>query len=263
MKTVSKIIEFPLTATTWINITITKKRMKNMRLSISKSGQVKVSIPNHTTYSYAYQFLVRKRSWIQSKLSKITSNLSKNSCNFVNNGNIFLLGHNFPLKVELSTKNKVIFNPTNLENSSSQNLNTIQTNDTNSQNTNYGFTIYIKENIDIQSIFIKWCKKYFLDFFTNRLNYFYSQMFKSNNPPTIKIKTMKSMWGNCNYVKKVITFNLYLSKAPINCIDYVIVHELAHLIHHNHSKQFHDLMTTLMPDWKERKKQLNNYSLNF
>ena len=88
-------------------------------------------------------------------------------------------------------------------------------------------------------------------------------MFKTNPPPTIKIKTMKSMWGNCNYVKRIVSLNIYLAKARIECIDYVITHELAHLIHHNHGKEFHSLMTTLMPDWKMRKKILKDYSLTF
>jgi len=245
MKTTSKIIEFPLTCTTSVDITITKKRMKNIRLSISKNGDVKVSIPYQTTYSYAYQFLVKKRDWINKQLVKIKSNLARDTSNFVNDGNIFILGNNYPLKIEISNKNKVIFNP----NISADNL---------------GFIIYVKDkNADVKSIFVKWCKKYFLDFFTNRLNYIYSQMFKNTTPPTIKIKAMKSMWGNCNFVKKIVTLNIYLAKTPIECIDYVIVHELAHLIHHNHSKEFHALMTKLMPDWALRKKQLNNYCLNF
>ena len=88
-------------------------------------------------------------------------------------------------------------------------------------------------------------------------------MFKSNPPPLVKIKTMKSMWGNCNFVKKIITLNLYLAKVPIECIDYVIVHELCHLIHHNHSKEFYKLITQIVPDWKVRKTNLNKYSLNF
>ena len=253
MKTSSKIIEFPLTCTTSANITITKKRMKNIRLSISKTGIIKVSIPYHTSYSYAYQFLVRKRDWISTQLNKIKTNLAKDSCNFYNGGNIFLLGHNYPLQVQIGAKNKVIFNNSSQQDNLSSN-----------SITPYVFTIYIKQaNIDIKSLFIKWCKKYFLDFFTNRLNYIYSQMFPNTTPPIIKVKTMQSMWGNCNFVKKIITLNLYLAKTPIECVDYVIVHELAHLIHHNHSKEFHDLMTTLLPDWKARKKRLNNYSLTF
>lgn len=245
MKNVSKIIQFPITLNQYIDITITKKHMKNIRLSISKAGKIKVSIPYTTTYSYAYQFLVRKRDWIYTQLNKISQNLAKDNCNFVNNGNIFILGNNYPLKVESSSKNQVIFDTIDNEYT--------------------GFTIYSKDlSIEyISNLFIKWCKKYFLNLFTNRLNYIYSQMFTTYTPPPIKIKAMKSMWGNCNYVKRIITLSLYLGKAPISCIDYVIVHELAHLIYHNHSKDFHNLLTKLMPDWKTRKKQLNNYSLKF
>lgn len=251
MKTVSKTIEFPISSTNQINVTITKKRMKNMRLSISKNGNVSVSIPYNTTYSYAYQFLVRKREWINSHLNKINLNLAKDTCNFVNDGNIFLLGTNYPLKVELGTKNIVIFNNSN--------------NLSNDLNNDYGFKILSKDIRPefIQQVFIRWCKKYFLDFFTNRLNYLHSQIFNNTTTPSLRIKTMKSMWGNCNFVKRIITLNLYLCKTPIECVDYVIVHELAHLVHHNHSKQFHSLMNTLMPDWKLRKKMLNNYSLKF
>ena len=81
--------------------------------------------------------------------------------------------------------------------------------------------------------------------------------------PLIQIRKMKTMWGNCNFVKNIVTLNLYLAKTPLVCIDYVIVHELAHLIHHNHSKEFHNLVTTILPDWKDRKKLLNTYSLAF
>jgi len=74
---------------------------------------------------------------------------------------------------------------------------------------------------------------------------------------------MKSMWGNCNFVKRIITLNLYLCKVPIQCVDYVIMHELCHLTYHNHSKQFYDYVSKFMPDWKERKQLLKNYSLEF
>ena len=239
MKTSSKIIEFPLTSSTKINVTATKKHMKNIKLTISKSGAVAVSLPSHVTYAYAYEFLVRKREWINTTLSKILLNLSKDICIFTNNGKIFMLGNAYPLTVEQSTKNKVIFDNQ--------------------------FTILAKntEPEYVKQIFIKWCKAYFMDMVSNRLKFIYHQMFTNSSLPEIKIKTMKSMWGNCNYVKHIIALNLYLVKTPIHCIDYVITHELAHLVHHNHGKEFHALLTALMPDWKVRKKQLNNYSLQF
>ena len=238
MKNSSKVVKFALASGKVADVVMTKKRMKNIRLSISSAGKISVSMPYYTSYAYAYEFLVRKREWLNTQLSK-SYNLKKDNCNFVDNGNIFLLGCNHPLKVQLCTKNKVFFDN--------------------------GFTIYAK-NLDeeyVRQVFLKWCKKYFLDFFTNRLNFIYNQMFKTSPPPVVKIKTMKSMWGNCNYVKRIVTLNLDLAKARIECIDYVITHELAHLIHHNHSKDFHALMTTLLPDWKTRKKMLKEYSLKF
>ena len=239
MKNPSKIVEFPLTATSKTSVTITKKRMRNIRLRISKTGKVTVSMPYYATYAYAYEFLVRKRDWIAAELNKINLNIKKNNCQFIDNGNIFLLGQSFPLKLQTSTKNKVVFDN--------------------------GFTILAKDANEeyVRAIFIKWCKKYFLDFFANRLKFIYSQIFKDTLYPAVKIKEMKSMWGNCNYVKRIVSLSLYLCKARVECIDYVITHELCHLVHHNHGRDFHNLMTTLMPDWKARKKMLNNYSLQF
>jgi predicted metal-dependent hydrolase len=247
MQTTSKLIKLPIGYNNSCNVTITKKRMKNMRLSITKMGEVKLSIPYYTTYDYAKQFLIRKYDWINEQLTKIRKNATNACCDFCDGGSIFLLGQSYPLKVEVASKTQIIFNPFK-----------------SSQTSDYGFIVYIKdENVDIKNIFINWCKKYFLDYCTKRSNYIYSQMFKNNNPPDIRIKQMKSMWGNCNFVKKIITFNLYLAKANPKCIDYVIVHELAHLAHHNHGKEFHALINTLLPDWKLRKKNLNAYSLGF
>ncbi|MBO5910299.1 MAG: M48 family metallopeptidase [Clostridia bacterium] len=238
MKSSSKVVKFPLASGKVADVTMTKKRMKNIRLSISSAGKINISMPHYTSYAYAYEFLVRKRDWINTQLTK-SYNLKVDNCNFCDNGNIFLLGNNYPLTLQLSTKNKVAFDN--------------------------AFTILTKDLSEeyVKFVFLKWCKKYFLDFFTNRLNFIYNQMFKTSFPPNVKIKTMKSMWGNCNYVKRIITLNLYLAKARIECIDYVITHELCHLIHHNHGKEFHNLMTTLLPDWKVRKKMLKSYSLNF
>lgn len=251
MKTSRKVIEFYLTSSQKIDVVITKKRMKNMRLSISKLGVVSVSIPHSTTYAYAYQFLMRKRDWIVDQLIKINANIKNNGCLFKDDGYIFLLGSKHNLNVCLDTKNKVC-------------LNIVSPQDLLTGNP-LNFTIHTKQLNEnyVSEIFKKWCKKYFINFFTIRLNYFYSQMFGDDNVPLIKIKAMKSMWGNCNFVKRVVTLNIYLAKAPIECIDYVIIHELCHLTHHNHSKDFYNLLTSLMPDWKMRKKRLNNYSLMF
>lgn len=70
--------------------------------------------------------------------------------------------------------------------------------------------------------------------------------------PKLSIRKMKRRWGSCNTRNK-ITLNEELVKTPTRCIDYVIMHELCHLIYRNHDHQFYTLLSRLMPDWKERK----------
>ena len=74
-----------------------------------------------------------------------------------------------------------------------------------------------------------------------------------NKPITkVRIKKMDSRWGSCNSKKGYINLNLYLIRKDIKFIEYVVLHELAHLIHPNHSKNFYNFIENIMPDYKER-----------
>ena len=75
--------------------------------------------------------------------------------------------------------------------------------------------------------------------------------------PKLRVRTMKSCWGSCLVNKGIITLNRKLLMKPRECIEYVMVHELCHFIHPNHSKEFYKLMEQFMPDWRERKGRLN------
>lgn len=75
--------------------------------------------------------------------------------------------------------------------------------------------------------------------------------------PLIKIRTMKSRWGSCQPTKGIITLNAKMIAAPREAIEYVVLHEFAHFIHPNHSKNFYALVESFMPDWKTRKAMLN------
>jgi predicted metal-dependent hydrolase len=74
-------------------------------------------------------------------------------------------------------------------------------------------------------------------------------------PSSIVIKWMEKRWGSCTPKGKII-LNTELVKAPKGCIEYVIVHELCHLVHHNHSRAFFELQTKEMPEWEKWKDRL-------
>ena len=78
---------------------------------------------------------------------------------------------------------------------------------------------------------------------------------KGVNKPTLKIRNMKTRWGSLSS-KGNLTLNLELIKAPRECIEYVVIHELCHLFHPNHGAAFYNLLERLLPDWKKRKHKL-------
>ena len=78
------------------------------------------------------------------------------------------------------------------------------------------------------------------------------------NKPDYNIRKMKTLWGSCNTQKIHLTFNYYLYQAQPRLIEYVVLHELIHLIHRNHSRDFYAILSLYMPDWKERKRYLDH-----
>jgi predicted metal-dependent hydrolase len=74
--------------------------------------------------------------------------------------------------------------------------------------------------------------------------------------PSLTIKPLQARWGSCTG-SGAITLNVRLMQVPKQYIDYVIVHELCHLVEHNHSKRFYQLIDRMMPDWRERRRRLN------
>lgn len=112
--------------------------------------------------------------------------------------------------------------------------------------------IYTKNETELN----KWLKNQTKKIFKERLDLIYKSFNENIIYPDLKIRNMKSRWGVCNK-KGYITLNSNLIKYNISEIDYVIVHELSHYVHFDHSKEFWNTVSKYFPDYKERKKVLN------
>jgi len=114
--------------------------------------------------------------------------------------------------------------------------------------------IYVKSEKDLN----KWLKKETENIFTERLNYIYD-LFEETIPyPKLRIRKMTTRWGVCNRKLETITLNANLIREKIEYLDYVIIHELVHFIHFNHSNSFWTIVSKYCPNYKSLRKELRD-----
>ena len=115
--------------------------------------------------------------------------------------------------------------------------------------------VFLDKRIDLD----KWYKKEATRIFKERLDYNYEKFSRNIPYPALCIRKMKTRWGVCNIKDHKVTLNLELIKKDISCLDYVINHELSHLIHANHSSSFWKVVEENFPKYKETRKILKDY----
>ena len=127
------------------------------------------------------------------------------------------------------------------------------------------YIIYMPSNLEISDnkIYVKdektlnkWLKNEILKIYKERIDYWYNIFEESIPYPKLKIRYMKTRWGVCNIKDNSVTLNSELIKYDLTKLDYVIVHELSHFIHFNHSKSFWCLVEKYSPNYKKIRKDL-------
>ena len=217
---------------------LTRKSVKNVNLRIKPEGEVLVSASNSVPTDFIDAFIEKKQRYIFSVLSRYEEKKKLFQAvpkRYVSGESYDLLGKSLRLKVEANKEENV-----------------------------YTDGVYIflkvkdKDDFRHKEIMMsKWLKQYQTTVFEELLQEKYLLFEKYGvTYPTLKIRNMTSRWGSCQPKKGIITLNSKLIEAPRNCIEYVILHELVHFIHPNHSRQFWDFVAMMMPDWKERKEEL-------
>ncbi len=121
-------------------------------------------------------------------------------------------------------------------------------------------TVCDKDNTkQVRHVLEGWYRDKARQVFHERLGVCYPRVERLGVPcPSLAIRSMKTRWGSCSS-SGLIMLNPKLVQTPVDCIDYVLLHELCHLKEHNHNKQYYQLLDHTLPDWRERRQKLNKF----
>lgn len=204
-------------------------------IHVHPDGSVQVDAPEHSQAADIKQAVLKRARWVMHHLSQIEEQqkyvLTRE---YISGETHFYLGRRYQLKV-LKRKNESV----KLINGKI----VIHTTD--------------KTASHVRELLWQWYRTRGNEVFQRRLEAIAKDIqWMKGKIPQWKLLTMKKQWGSCS-PKGVLSINPHLIKAPRDCIDYVILHELCHLKEHNHSKRFYKLLDRHMPEWASRKAKLD------
>ena len=224
-----------------IKIEIQKKNIKNLHLAVlPPDGKVRVSAPMHLSDESITMFIRTKLGWIKKQQAKFERQPRQSEREYVSGETLYLFGQQYFLRVEYSYKGNSLV----LEGNEA--ILTVRKESTASQReafVNEWSRSKLKEKIEIY--LPKW------------------ENITGLRCESWQTKYMTTRWGTCNTNTGKIWLNLQLAKKPIECLEYVILHELAHLKVRNHGTEFVAILDQYMPYWRSIKKTLNDSLLDY
>ena len=222
-----------------IEIEIQKKKIKNMHLSVlPPDGKVRISAPVNTKDEAIKLFAITKIGWIKRQIDKFENQQRQTKREYVSGESHYVWGRRYRMEIGHDYRN-------NIEIKSNKLILTVRESSTTQQR---------------EKVMIEW----------------YREQLKKKLPElvgkwegiigvqaeSIRIKNMLTRWGTCNIKDKRIWINLQLAKKPIECLEYVVVHELVHLLEKSHNSTFIEYMDKYLPDWRVKKDLLNSFILD-
>lgn len=218
-----------------LDIEVIQKDIKHVHLSVyPPNGRIKVSAPESMCMDNIRVFVISKLSWIKKQQEKLCAQERETPREYIEreshyfNGKRYLLEiieHEDPARIEL--KHNAI-------------------------------ELYIKPCMPIEkrnTILNEWYRQYLKNIIPDIIQKYEKIMDVKVNE--FGVKKMKTKWGTCNPEAKRIWLNLELAKKPTECLEYIIVHEMAHLIEPTHNERFISLVNQFMPKWKFHRDELN------
>lgn len=223
-----------------ISCRLVREERKHYRIVVAPDMKVTVSAPWQATDAQIETMLKGKKRWIVRKLDLVESFIPLPSpLRYVSGETIRYLGRQYRLKVETGERESAKLKGKYLH-----------------------VSVPDKTNTDmIQTSVEEWYRQRAEETFQRYMSKC-EEVATRHDIPTASfvVRKMSARWGSCSS-KGRITLNLHLIQTPVHCIEYVIMHELCHLKHHNHSPSFYRLLTRCMPDWEQRKAALDRIAL--
>lgn len=223
-----------------IKIEVTFKDIKNVHLSVHPPfGNVTLSSPTENSIEKINTYLITKIPWIRKQQKKILKQDRESSHDFITRESHYFLGKRYLLKVSESVRPSIKLHHDIIEMFSPKDY-------TSEQKEKQLYNWYKKELIIVLGNFtLNYCKKMNVTF------------------DNYHIRKMKTKWGSCNAEKRTLHFNIELIKKPAECIEYIVVHEMVHLLVRNHNQDFVILMDKYLPNWRILKQRLNELPTPF
>jgi hypothetical protein len=232
-------VQFQIAKNKSLEVELIRKNVKNINLTIRPDLSITLSANQNISEETIREYLQKKSEWLMKRMGKYQQTKSENIVEreYVSGESYKFLGKQYRLLVEFTSSTERVF-------------------------LSDGYlSLYVHEkrkNATKARLLDDWYRERALSEFNDSLLRIFPLVSGSiETMPSIQFKIMKKRWGSCLRSKGVILLNFELIKAPKYCIDYVMIHELLHFIRKNHDSQFYDLLTVLMPDWKERKEILD------
>lgn len=207
------------------DVEVNKKKIKNLHLKVLPGKRITVSAPMHLSDERIISFITAKEKWIEENLQRVKDNFS-----FINDDKIMLFGKEYEVEINFGKKSSL--------------------------QVDEKAVLTVPKGADIEKTVSKLLKPLLLDVINEKLAYRVNRT--GLIPSQITIRNMKTRWGTCNVKTRKICFSLQLAKKSPFCIDYVVTHELGHLINRYHDKRFYNYLTNNFPDYKKAKELLNS-----
>jgi len=224
-----------------IEFELIRRKRKSLCIKVEKNGHVQVVAPINLSKDYILNFVLKKANWIIDKkqeMQKLQSKIIKRS--FEDNSTFMYLGEEYPIKLIYDEKlNKTVIN---IKNNNNDGLKKEPY-----EKSYFEIITNTHDEEILKKALEKWYREKTLKIVKERVD-LYSHEF-TDKVTEIKVKEQKRRWASIN-IKNEIFFNWRISMAPLEVIDYIVVHEMCHMDFRNHSKDFWRRVGEVMPFYK-------------